>query len=530
MAEPNRESWSITKPALTAAGGVVVSQHSLASEVGARVLANGGNAVDAAVAAGFAIGTVEPWMSGLGGCGYMVVYTAAEDRTHAVEFGVRAPLELDPADYPVVDGVGPDLFNWPAVLDHRNIRGPYSVAVPGMVAGMALALESFGTLSWKEALSPAVALADGGLVVDWYATLKIASAARELDRDEESRRVFLPGGFVPVGEWSGAVPRVTLGRLPHTLRRLADGGARAFYHGDIADDILADAEQLGVRLSAADLAQYEAHLTPVEAIGYRDAEVDIVPGLTAGPTLRYALNALETTHRPTGAAPAAAAYEAYARCLTDAFQHRLARVGDVPDAMGTSCTTHLSVTDRHGNLVALTQTLLSLFGAKVTLPRTGILMNNGIMWFDPRPGQPNSIEAGKRPLSNMCPAVVHRPHGEHFAVGAAGGRRIMPAVFQLISFLTDYGMSVDQAMRQPRIDVSGTGVVTLDRDLPADVVDKLSAGYRSVVAQRGVYPNLFACPNIAAHYDADGTSVGGAFIASPWAAACAAPARRPSPD
>ena len=110
----------------------------------------------------------------------------------------------------------------------------------------------------------------------------------------------------------------------------------------------------------------------------------------------------------------------------------------------------------------MTMTLLSLFGSKVMLPRTGILMNNGMMWFDPRSGRPNSISPGKRPLSNMCPTILLREDGQRFALGASGGRRIMPAVFQLISFLTDYGMDVEAAMHQPRIDISGTDLVTLD--------------------------------------------------------------------
>ncbi len=515
------ETWSVSKPAIASRGGVVVSQHHVASRVGADVLAAGGNAVDAAVAAGLAIGAVEPWMSGLGGCGYMVVFLARENRSYAIEFGVRAPLGLDPADYPVVEGIGPDLFSWPAVLENRNISGRFSIAVPGMTAGMALALETFGTRSWEQTLQPAIDIADGGMAVDWYATLKIASAARDLDQFDESRRIFLPGGHVPVGEWGGAVPRITLARLPQTLRRLAAAGPRDFYCGAIAEDIVADAGELGIGLAMDDLAQYEAHLTPVESVRYRGARADIVPGLTAGPTLHYALRALEQRLAP-GIEPDAAAYESYVGCLIEAYAHRLARVGDVPETAAMSCTTHLGVADRHGNVVALTQTLLSLFGSKVTLPRTGILMNNGIMWFDPRPGHPNSIQAGKRPLSNMCPVVLHRGDGVRFALGAAGGRRIMPAVFQLISFLVDYRLSVDAAMTQPRVDVSGTERVTADKRLPAAVLEALAA-HRPLVVGRGVYPNLFACPNVAAYDPASATTTGGAFIMSPWASACAEP-------
>ena len=250
---PAYESWSIRKPAVRAAGGIVTSQHHLASQVGARMLEAGGNAVDA------------------------------------------------------------DLFGWPAVVEDRNVLGPLSIGVPGFVAGHAAALERFGTRSWRDAI-----------------------------------------------------------------------------------------------------------------------------------------------------------------CLLDAWRHRLATMGDVDDSPAPGCTTHLSVADKDGNVVALTQTLLSIFDSRVVLPGTGILMNNGMMWFDPRPGRPNSIAPGKWPLSNMCPAIVERADGLRFAAGASGGRRIMPAVFQLVSFLVDYAMSMDDAMHTPRIDASGADLVTADRALAPDVVDALT--------------------------------------------------------
>lgn len=519
MSEFVPETWSVRKPAVASDGGMVVTQHYLASEAGAKVIREGGNAVDAAVTASLVLGVVEPWMSGLGGGGYMLALNADRDSAHAVEFGVKASLDLDPADYPLTEGTGPDLFAWPAVLEHRNINGPYSVAVPGMVAGLATALESLGTRSWEEVLDPAIRLAERGMHIDWYGTLKIASAARDLARFAESKRIFLPHGFLPVAEWGGNIPCISLGELPRTLRRLASAGAEDFYNGELARDIVSDAEQLGIRLSAEDLADYRAHLTPVARIPYRQAAIDILPGLTAGPTLQQALTLLGECLSPQGREPDGHAYKTYAQCLFDAFEHRLAYVGDVSEHAAPSCTTHLGVVDREGNVVALTQTLLSLFGSKVTLPRTGILMNNGVMWFDPRPDHPNSLEPGKRPLSNMCPVILRRADGQHFAIGASGGRRIMPAVFQLISFLTDYEMSVDTAIHQGRIDVSGGDVVTIDSALPGNVAKVLSAEFKTQIAPSGVYPAMFACPSVVGHDPATGRSVGGAFVKSPLAQA-----------
>ena len=517
------ESWTVRKPAVSTSRGIVVTQHTLASKAGAEILARGGNAIDAAVAAGFAVGTVEPWMSGIGGGGYMVVYIAREHQSYAVEFGVKSPLTLDPEDYPLVGGTGPDLFSWPTVKDDRNIRGPYSVAVPGMVAGLAEALDTFGTQNWQDMLAPATRLAEEGLQVDWYATLKIASTAMELAEFTESKKMFLPHGFVPVGEWAGPLPRIRLGKLAKTLRRLADAGAADFYTGEIASDIVADAEALGIKLTLDDLAGYRPHLSEVERTRYRDAEIDIVPGLTAGPTLRYALAALSENLSAGTRTPQGDAYAAYARSLFDAYDHRLAYIGDVPDTAVPSCTTHINVADKEGNMVALTITLLSLFGSKVTLPSTGILMNNGVMWFDPRRGRPNSIGPNKRPLSNMCPVVLLRDDGKRFALGASGGRRIMPAVFQLISFLTDYRMSLDTAIHQPRLDVSGSDTVMLDQALPKDILKTISLSHQTQVVPNGVYPNLFACPSVACHDPNENENVGAAFVVSPQASAWVEP-------
>jgi gamma-glutamyltranspeptidase/glutathione hydrolase len=519
--EGNIETWQIRKPAVESRNGVVASQHFEASRAGARVLAAGGNAVDAAVAAGIAIGTVEPFMSGLGGCGHMMVYLAAEDRAYDVDFGVRAPRALDPGDYALDAGTDSDLFGWPSVIDDRNVAGPFSFAVPGFVAGMAAALERFGTRSWAESLEPAIALARRGMDADWYATLKIAAAAPQLRDYVESARVYLPGGHVPAGEWGGSVPRITLGNLAATLERLAEAGPRDFYEGRIASMVAADLEKLGSSMSAADLAEYRAAIVPAQTFDYRGARLHAATDLTAGPTLRRTLEMLAERTSP-GPSPDADMYAGYAGSLLDAYAERLESLGDDGEAGGSTCTTHMSVVDGEGNMVALTQTLLSVFGSKVVLPETGILMNNGIMWFDPNPGRPNSIAAGRRPLTNMCPAIVDTGRGMRIAVGASGGRRIMPAVMQLISFMVDFPMGVDEACHQPRLDVSGTPLVTLDARLPAAVRETLAARYDTRRVQHGVYPALFACPNLVARGMASGMNTGGAFVMSPWSEAAPA--------
>ena len=521
------EHWSIAKPAVHAEGGVVVSQHYQAAQAGARVLAQGGNAVDGAIAAGFALGAVEPWMSGLGGCGFMTVHLADTGKSYAVEFGVRASGTLNPDDYPLSSGFDSDLFAWPGVLDNRNVLGPHSVAVPGYVSGLALAADRFATLSWGELLSPAIALAQQGLTVDWYSSLKIASSAQDIAGFESTRSVYLPNGQVPMGHWAGAPPVIELKGLAQTLQQLADEGPETFYRGDLAGGLLRDARQVGINLTAEDLAGYEAECHELPGVAYRDATVYTPTGLCGGPSMCDALTELARQVPVPGSQPDGDFYCAVADSLNSAYAHRLTRMGDSPDGRTPGCTTHLNVTDRQGNVVALTQTLLSVFGSRLLLPDTGILMNNGIMWFDPTPGRPNSLAPAKQPLSNMCPAIVKLPSGATFAVGASGGRRIVSSCMQLIALMTDFDMDPEQAMHQPRIDVGGSEDVLADTALDESSKTALAQRFdKLTTAQHGVYPSLFGCPSIASVEPDGGRSTGAAFVTSPLAAAVSEDALR----
>ena len=159
-----------------------------------------------------------------------------------------------------------------------------------------------------------------------------------------------------------------------------------------------------------------------------------------------------------------------------------------------ACTTHLSVVDRDGNMVALTNTLLERFGSRMVLPETGVLMNNGMFWFDPRPGQANSLEAGKRPLANMCPVLATKNGKPWFALGASGGRRIVPAVFQLTSLLTDFGLSLDHAYQVPRLDVSGEAGILADHRLNPAILDALAARFDVTLTYDSAGMEEFAKP------------------------------------
>lgn len=487
MADSFSHRQTVTKPAVVSEGGIVAAQNRLAAQAGAAVLAGGGNAVDAAVATAFAIGVVEPWMSGVGGGGLLLHRDAASGRVRAWDFGMRTPRALDPADYPIVEGEDADLFGWPLVKDSRNLRGGTAIAVPGQVAGMAAVLQALGTLSWEAALAPAILLAERGVPLDWFSLLQIAQHAGDLALNEASAALYLEDGLPPA-QLQPAVCLPNL-KLRETLQHLARTGARDFYEGDLAARIVADVQAAGGCLSAEDLRGYQAREVEPLTVSRGQAELHVLPELNGGPTLARAVTRLGESW--TGGAPDGAFYLAVAEALREAFANRLSHLGDVDGARGPSCTTHISVVDRDGNMVTLTQTLLSVFGSKVTLPSSGILMNNGVNWFDPRPGRPNSLGPDKRTLSNYVPVLGVTPE-RSFAIGASGGRKIIPAMTQLGLMLGVGGMTLEEALHQPRIDVSGPDLVTVDPRLDASIRSALAAVHPVQTAAAGFAPNNYA--------------------------------------
>jgi len=520
MRDQFSNAQQVRKPAVVSKGGIVAAQSRKAAEVGAEVLAAGGDCVDAVVATTFALGVLEPWMSGVGGGGAMVLYRARDDRYEVIDYGMRAPGSLLPENYPLTnDGAASDIFPWPRVKDDRNLHGPASIAVPGVVAGMEQAHRRHARLPWTELLAPSVDLAGEGLLVDWWTTLMIASVAADLRR--------YPASLPPNAQWGiKSSVRLPQDRLKATLARLAAQGPRDFYEGDLARSIAADVQAGGGALSVQDLASFRAHLREPLAIPYRGGKVYATPELTCGPTLAHVLRLLQGSLRPGRGGPDAKAYTAYAQALQSAYRERLQDMGDADgrralgaEHLAPACTTHFSVVDQEGNMAAVTQTLLSTFGSKYVLPQSGVTMNNGIMWFDPRPGGPNSLAPGKRCLTNYTPVLAQTAEGRRLAVGASGGRRILPAVTQMLSFVMDYCMDLDEAIHQPRIDASEGAVVIGDVRLPMQAQQELRARFDYEEARLQSLPMKFACPSVVLRKGE--TNSGATEIFQPWGEAVA---------
>jgi len=513
----------IRKPAVRSKGGIVAAQSRKAAEIGAAVLAEGGDCVDAVIATGFALGVVEPWMSGIGGGGAMVLYRARENRVEVIDYGTRAPQSLRLEDYPIVAGKASDIFPWPRVKDDRNIIGPAAIAVPGVVAGHEAAHQRHAKMPWQELLAPAIKLAGEGLLVDWWTTLEITSSVAELRKYPASAAAYLQDGLPPNPQWGiRSTVRLPQQTLKATLSHLASQGARDFYQGDLAKSIAADVRAAGGTLSADDLAAYRAHLRHPLEILYRGGTVYATPELTAGPTLAQVLRQLQKDLQVHGTGPELATYTAYAVALQAAYRERLNDMGDAEgrralgaEHLAPTCTTHYSVVDREGNMAAVTQTLLSTFGSKFVTPTSGITMNNGIMWFDPEQGKANSLGPGKRCLTNYTPVVARTADGKHLALGASGGRRILPAIAQILSFVMDFGMDLDAAIHQPRIDASEGNLVIGDVRLPREVRDRLREKFDYEEARVQHFPGKFAFPGIVLR-EGD-TNFGATQIFHPWA-------------
>jgi gamma-glutamyltranspeptidase/glutathione hydrolase len=387
-----------------------------------------------------------------------------------------------------------------------------------MVAGHGKAHERFATMKWADLLKPAIELADRGMQLDWYMQVMIANGAEHLSRFPASKAAYLcDDGRVPTSDWAGTPRFLKLGHLGQTMRRLAEGGPREFYEGSLARDIAADLQAGGSSITYDDLKNYQAQIVDPLSFEHHGVTFNVAGGLTAGPTLRRTIELVGDAAKGKGA-PDAGFFTAIASAMHQAYEERLKTLGDKPN---TTSTTHFCAADSEGNMVALTQTLMSLFGSGVMLPKTGITMNNGMLWFDPEPNRPNSIAPGKRPLCNICPIVVVKDGKPWFCIGASGGRRIVPAVTQLSLMMIDRGIDVETAFHQPRVDISGVGPIRVNRDLPDPVKKAIAAKLPIVEVANQISPLGFANPCCIVRDPATGALTGMNEIMSPWAGGAA---------
>ena len=509
------ESWSITKPQVQSTGGIVAAQHHEAARIGADVLIAGGNAMDAALAAAMALSVVEPWLSGLGGGGFLL-HCSSEGHVETLNFNLRAPMAADPKDYPLEGGDSEDWFNWPKVQNDCNLIGPMSICIPGAVAGFDEALARHGTLSWAEVLAPTIELAERGMWLDWFAELAIAIDTPGLLQCPHATSLFLDLAARkpnPDDSSSFFLPMPAKAKM---LRQLAKNGAQDFYEGEIATLLLRDLQSIGSKITAADLASYKPNWQVPISASYRDRVIYTIPGLSGGPSLLETMKALALEDMPLASDARSATY--FANTIRAAYKTRLQTMGHA--SAKQDCTSHISAMDRDGNMVALTNTLLSRFGSKTVAPSLGLTLNNGMMWFDPRLGKPNSIAPGAAPLANMSPAITTLEGKPDIAIGAAGGRQIFPAIAQILSKIIDRSVSPEKALHEPRIDASSP-IILVNRAASADTASAIAKNHPVQITENSLYPVQFAIPSLVQAGRNGKPNVGAVHPNSPWTAACA---------
>ena len=433
------------------------------------MLANGGNAIDAAVAAGLMLGVTEPWMCGIGGSGYMVVWSAATQRAKVFDFQGVLAQGIDPSDYPLDPMVPSNIMGFPGVVQNLNSEGYRSIAVPGAIKGFTEALSQFGSTGFDTLIQPAILAAEQGVPVNWFTTLQIALAAGTLLKDKSAQSLFLPGG-VPLqpGEM------LKMPALAETMKSLAADGPDSLYRGYTGERLVTDLRNGGCCIELDDLFNYQVQQSATLDTVHRGVTIHTAGPTSGGPrlieSLDYVADNLDTSK--AAGEPGSASWGVYAQALKKAWHSHNQKIGRSTEVGG--CTSHLSTVDRHGNMVALTFTLLDRFGSGVLLPSTGVLMNNAVSYFDPRPGHPTSMVGGKRiNASNMCPVVATRDRQSLFSLGASGANYIVPCTTLITAMMLDFGLTLEQAINAPRLDVDGNHIVAADPRLGDDVIAEL---------------------------------------------------------
>ncbi|QQS41751.1 MAG: gamma-glutamyltransferase [Acidobacteriota bacterium] len=475
---------------VSARNAMAASQHPIASAIGAGIMKKGGNAVDAAIAVGFALAVVYPEAGNIGGGGFMVI-RLSDGSTAAIDYREMAPkaasrdIFLDEKGNPIRGEGG-------SVIGYR------SAGVPGTVAGFEMAFKKYGSgkIKWSELVEPARKLAAEGFVLTRRDANLLKAYKDNLKMYEDSNRIFLNGG-----DHFEAGDRLVQKDLSETLARIRDSGARGFYEGTTARLIAEDMKRNNGLITLEDLKNYKAvERKPVEG-SYRGHKIiSMPPPSSGGIVLLQVLNILERFEvKPLGF-NSAAKNHLLVEAMKRAFADRAELMGDpdfadvpagrlleksyaanrgesirkdratpsteikagIEPAPESMDTTHYSVVDKDGNAVANTYTINNIYGSAVTAKGTGVLLNDEMDDFASQPGkanmfglvqgEANAVEPGKRPLSSMTPAIVLRPDGSvWFAVGARGGPRIITAVIHTVINSVDHGMDIQEAIDAPRI-------------------------------------------------------------------------------
>jgi gamma-glutamyltranspeptidase/glutathione hydrolase len=480
----------------------MVSGQLQAAEAGKVVLAGGGNAVDAIIAAAWVAAVVAVPGTGVAGYGGHLVVAKPNGTVAAIDFNTSAPANLKPDTF-----VADDRGN---VKGDTNTYGWQAVGVPGVPAGLQLALDKFGTKPFAELVKPAIRYAKEGFPVDKTFATALKASRERLSRDPGSAKLLFKNGEpLAAGE---TYRNLDLADLLQTLANR--GGVATFYKGDIADRIATAFQKNGGLLTSDDLAGYKAEVVTPLKLEFQGFSIYTPPPSSGGLTVLQALATLKALNWMALNPKEATTTQTLIEALRIAWNDRLQFLGDpkfvnVPierllsekyasesadrvrdavknkkpiegksDGRPSGGTIHLSAIDAYGLTAALTLTHGGYFGAQVTIDGLGLLLGHGISRFDPRPGLANSPAPGKKPLHNMCPTVVLQEGKPVLAIGAVGGRRIVNSVFEVLAYRFGQGQSLADAVKAPRIHTEGDASLTIEPGWNNGVKDHLKTiGY-----------------------------------------------------
>ncbi len=520
--------------------GMVVSNHPLASSAGIEMLAAGGNAIDAAIATLFALTVVEPMMVGIIGGG-MAHIRLADGSHRFIDGQSTAPSTVRPDTYRAKPDAPAHIFD---AVDDENLTGVKAVAVPGSLKAWCETLRRFGTLSLADVMQPAIRYAARGYAATPYLHECIRESAREMRKDKAISAIYLPGGEpLKPGE------RVVQAEYAETLQYIAQHGEAALYEGPLGNMLVEYMAARGGFITKQDLASYKTvERSPIRA-DYRGWQIlGPPPPAASGVHIAQMLNILEGYDIAARGFGTAETIHLIAEALKIAFADRAAASGDpdyvkVPverltskdyarerraaidparaqargagvEQVESAYTTHMTAADAFGNVVATTQTINNLFGAKILIPGLGTIPNNYMNLFDPRPGHALSLAPGKRVTTSMSPMMALRDGRLVYALGLPGGKRIFPSAMQALINLIDHRMSLQQAVEAPRVWTEGHEL-EVEAAIPESVRASLRAmGHRVVVTATigGGMNGIQFCDDGtllgAACWRADGTPIG----------------------
>jgi gamma-glutamyltranspeptidase / glutathione hydrolase len=517
--------------------GVVSCGHIQEAEAGARMLEEGGNAVDAVVAAAFTGHVVEPVNCGLGGYGHMALFLAERRQLVSVDHYVRAPAAARPDMFEIDTNEPATYYGWPRTVDRRNECGAISVAVPGAVSGLCAAQERCGRLPLTQVLEPAIEAAEAGVLVTWDLILTIVSRLREIEALPNAAAMLLRDGRPPKLPCEGGPPyapdeRLNTAQLAETLREIARRGAAGFYDGWVADAIAREMRADGGILTADDLASYRPKITVEPGAWYRGVRYS-----TASDPVGYeALNILERFDLAAYGPESSEYRHLMAEAMGHAFADNMLHYADAdfgpspvnglaspefagtraalisidraaprpieaadpwpyekempvpevvparPSASGLAGTSQMAAADEEGNIVALITSLTSGFGSLVFIPEGGFFLNNAMRNFDPRPDRANNIAPGKMPIFAVPAIAAERDGVGIFGACGSGGYRVTSGVLHAFVNHVDFGMRIQQAVDSPRVHCQGEETF-IDSRIPWVVQERLAELGHDVVQQ-----------------------------------------------